>query len=257
MFVKTDVVNFDQLEHMFAVADEEFDGVDIVCPGAGVFEPLWSNFWVPPGSAKSKDALHGTKTEGLGHYATLDINITHPIRCTQLAISKWLNPSPDSKSGKVSPSNPKRVIHISSIAGQAPGFMTPLYHASKHAISGFIRSLADLEPALGIRVAGVAPGLVKTPLWTANPEKMRVVDPEQDQWIEPEEVAECMLRCVVDEEIPGGSVMEVLKNSFRKVGWKNDPGPQGPGSGASGRQINITEIFDWLAEPGWGTGGKS
>jgi len=96
-----------------------------VCPGGGVFEPHWSNFWQPPGSAKSKDFIQGER--GLGHYATLDINITHPIRTTQLAISRWLNPPEGSRVGKVSTNNPKRVVHISSIAGQTPGFATPLY----------------------------------------------------------------------------------------------------------------------------------
>ena len=121
-----------------------------------MYEPHWSNFWHPPGSAKSKDDVTGAG--GIGHYATLDINITHPIRVTQLAISRWLNPPKDSKSGKASPSNPKRVVHISSIAGQCPGLSTPLYMASKHAISGFIRSLASLD-TIGIRVNGVAPGV--------------------------------------------------------------------------------------------------
>jgi NAD(P)-dependent dehydrogenase (short-subunit alcohol dehydrogenase family) len=125
-----------------------------VCPGAGVFEPHFSNFWHPPGSKASKDSAQ--PADGVGHYATLDINVTHPIRCTQLAISRWLNPAKDSKVGKVSAANPKRVVHISSIAGQAPSFTTPLYIASKHAISGFIRSLAQLD-TLGIRVNGVAP----------------------------------------------------------------------------------------------------
>jgi NAD(P)-dependent dehydrogenase (short-subunit alcohol dehydrogenase family) len=95
-----------------------------------VFEPHWSNFWHPPGTAKSKDDVRGT--DGVGHYACLDINITHPIRTTQLAISRWLNPSPNSKTGKASTSNPKRVVHISSIAAQTPAFSVPLYVASKH-----------------------------------------------------------------------------------------------------------------------------
>jgi NAD(P)-dependent dehydrogenase (short-subunit alcohol dehydrogenase family) len=174
-----------------------------VCPGAGIFEPHWTNFWHPPGSRASKDSP--SPADGVGHYALLDINVTHPIRCTQLAISRWLNPLKDSKVGKVSTSNPKRVVHISSIAGQAPSLTTPLYIASKHAISGFIRSLAQLD-TLGIRVNGVAPvrslaafssdetsftdtisqGVIKTPLWTDHPEKMKMVDENRDEWVEPE-----------------------------------------------------------------------
>ena len=38
-------------ENAFKTADQEFGGADIVCPGAGVYEPHWTNFWQPPGSA--------------------------------------------------------------------------------------------------------------------------------------------------------------------------------------------------------------
>ena len=250
IFVKTDVVRWDELTNMFDAADKEFGGVDIVCPGAGVFEPPWSNFWYPPGTSSSKDDPHGT--DGLGHYATLDINITHPIRTTQLAISRWLNPIPNSKSGKASTTNPKRVVHISSIAGQTPGFSVPLYIASKHAISGFIRSMADLENTLGIRVNGVAPGVIKTPLWTEHPEKLKWVDQENDAWVEPEEVAEGMLRCLEDETVGGGYVMEILKGRSRNVEWRNDPGPEGPGATASHRGDANAEIFGLLGNNGWG-----
>jgi NAD(P)-dependent dehydrogenase (short-subunit alcohol dehydrogenase family) len=105
--------------------------------------------------------VHGESGSGVGHYSIFDINLTHPIRASQLAISRWLNPIKDSKVGKASPTNPKRLVHISSIAGQTPGFPFPLYIASKHAISGFIRSMAELDGTLGIRVNGVAPGIIK------------------------------------------------------------------------------------------------
>ena len=178
--------------------------------------------------------------------------MTHPIRTTQLAISNWLNPSQDSKVGKASATNPKRIVHISSIAGQLPGFSTPLYIASKHAISGFIRSLAQLDSTLGIRVNGVAPGVIKTPLWTDHPEKMKLIDEANDTWVTPEEVAEQMLRCCEDDEIDGGYVLEVLKNQYRKVGWKMDPGPQGEGASVSNRAVLNEEVFGLLGEPGWG-----
>lgn len=40
VFQKTDVRNWAELEEMFNVADRAFGGADIVCPGAGVFEPV-------------------------------------------------------------------------------------------------------------------------------------------------------------------------------------------------------------------------
>ena len=100
----------------------------------------------------------------------------------------------------MSPTNPKRIVHISSIVAQYPSFGTPLYATSKHALSGFIRSLGQLD-TIGIRVNGVAPGVIKTPIWTEHPEKLRLVDEKQDKWVEPSEVAEQMLRCCEDDGI--------------------------------------------------------
>lgn len=40
IFQETDVCEWLQLERMFEVAEREFGEVDIVCPGAGVYEPV-------------------------------------------------------------------------------------------------------------------------------------------------------------------------------------------------------------------------
>ena len=224
VFVKTDVTSWPALDNMFDVAYTEFGDVDIVCPGAGVYEPHWSNFWCPPGSEKSRDAIDAN------HYALLDINLTHPIRTTQMAISRWLYPrgmpgSAVPTPAAVSPSNPKRIVHISSVAVQAPTLRAPLYNASKAAISGFVRSIAPLEEEYGIRVNAVAPGVVRTPLWTDNPEKMANLDQSTDAWVTPEEVAAAMMDCVESESTAGGAVVEIGAGYTRHVGLWNDPGP--------------------------------
>jgi len=181
VFQNTDVTEWAQLDKMFDVAVEHFGGADIVCPGAGVYEPVnmhspmlttllkfmqpFSNFWVEPGVLPSKDRPSESR------YSILDINLTHPIRVTQLAIAHFLK----RKTQGV-------VVHISSIAGQVPFFPTPMYVATKHALSGFVRSLARLEypPAHlshlpKIRVNAVAPARIQTPLWTEHPEKMKLI----------------------------------------------------------------------------------
>jgi 3-hydroxybutyrate dehydrogenase len=227
---------------MFEVAQERFGGVDLVCPGAGVFEPPWSNFWHAPGSAQSKDSVDG------GRYASLDINMTHPIRVAQIAISVFLSQAP-----KASPANPKRVVMISSIAGQLGTLPTPIYCAAKYAIIGFTRSLANLDEKLGIRVNCVAPGIIKTPLWTDNPEKMKIVDDTQDLWATPEEVAEAMLALSEDEDMIGGTVLEVGRKQTRRVPLFNNPGPSGAGHTASGMPLAVEEVFGTLEKEGWGS----
>ena len=240
---------------MFEVAHEKFGGIDIVCPGAGVFEPNFSNFWRPPGQFPSRDDPQG------GRYACLDINITHPIRVTQLAISYFLAAEP-----KVSISNPKSIIHIASMASQTSSLPVPLYHASKHAINGFVRSLAHLESSLGIRVATVAPGNIKTPIWSSD--KIALIKAE-DGWVMPEDVAKVMIALVEKTEISqgvgekaeqgqkikigGGSVIEVAKDRIRDVPQFNNPGPSGvAGSAASGVEQFVDEVHSLLRVDGWG-----
>lgn len=260
VFKKTDVTSWTDLEAMFTTATDEFGGIDIVCPGAGVYEPPFSNFWYPPGCPPSIDSPQGN------HYKMLDINITHPVRTTQMAISHFLSASPPS-----SPTNPKTIVHITSIAAEGAQLATPLYHTSKYAIVGFVRCLAELEDACGIRVAAVAPGLVKTPLWLDNPHKLRMVEEDKDEWVTPEQVALTMLSVVQDEmigtgpagsvdmessdmkiAIKGGIILEVTSREVREVPLFNNTGPTGkPGAVVSKREV-LREETVGLLKPGWG-----
>ncbi|KAJ4362869.1 hypothetical protein N0V95_001243 [Ascochyta clinopodiicola] len=242
VFQKTDVTEWKELERMFTAANEMFGEVDIVCPGAGIYDPPWSNFWHAPGTGESQDAVEG------GRYATLDVNVTHPIRTTQLAIAAFL----DSQARTEEKRKPKRVLIVSSIAGQNANLHTPIYVAAKHAMNGFVRSLAALDARFGIRVNGVAPGVIKTPLWTEHPEKLQFISPDADEWATPEEVAEAMLRCLVDEELPGGSILEVGKGQTRLVEALNDPGPRGAGHTVSNLVGKYEEVYGLLERPGWG-----
>lgn len=251
VFCKTDVTDWTALRDMFSAAEREFGDVDIVCPGAGIYDPPFSNFWHPPGCSASKDKKDG------GRYATLDINVTHPIRTTQLAISSFLSSQqPSQKASQKSSekengvNSPKRILIVSSIAGQNSNLHTPIYVAAKHAMNGFIRSLAALEPRLNIRVNGVAPGLIKTPLWTEHPEKMQFVA-GADEWASPEEVAEAMLRCLVDEELIGGSILEVGKEQTRLVQAFSDPGPSGRGHTVGRLEERYGEVFERLESEEW------
>jgi len=247
MFHKTDVKDWSQLSKLFSTTTAEFDSLDLVCPGAGVFEPSWSNFYQPPGASNSasKDS-----PDGFGHYATLDINLTHPIRATQLAISEFLNPA---KNGaKASPTNPKRVVHIASIAAQLPLLSNPIYCASKHAIVGFVRSLSELDSTFSIRISAVAPGLVRTPLWTDNPDKLQYVDESQDVWVTAREVAEAMLKLAEDPEMPGGTILEVGQRQTRIVPLFGNEGPSGRGHATSNISKGNEEVIGLLGQENWG-----
>ncbi|KAA8647029.1 hypothetical protein EYZ11_005278 [Aspergillus tanneri] len=274
VFQETDVTHWKQLEEMFKVAEREFGEIDIVCPGAGIYEPVWhplfptfihltsfpylsqhwSNFWRPPGTPDSRDPQHGDR------YALLDINLTHPIRTTQLAISHFLSNRTNQRR--------KHIVHISSIAGQNPALAAPIYVATKHGINGLVRSLAKLDRKFGIRVTAVGPGVIKTPLWTDHPEKLKMVDEKSDEWVTPEEVAEVMLALIQQDNVSeiigdktgqglqfpirGGTVLEVSK-TVRFVSPFNDPGP-GNRAGNTVSDMNVLEdeVFGLLSQGGWG-----
>ncbi|KIX10446.1 uncharacterized protein Z518_01529 [Rhinocladiella mackenziei CBS 650.93] len=262
VFQQTDVTSWPDLDDMFRAAVLHFGSIDIVCPGAGVFEPHWSNFWYPPGTEKSQDDPLG------GRYKLLDINLTHPIRVTQMAISHFL-----AADTPCSASNPKSIVHIASIAGQSASLYFPLYHVSKHGVQALVRSLASLEQTHGIRVTAVEPGVVKTPLWTDHPEKLQFVKLEgegQDEWVTPEECAQVMLACVKDQEIDsnlrgndptgeripirGGSCLEILAGAVRDVPLFNNVGPYAsgkPGATVSSVDKLVDEVMGVL-KPGWG-----
>lgn len=217
VFVKTDVSAWEDLRNMLDKAVSEFGSFDILCPGAGVFEPPTSNFWHPPGSGPSRDFVDAN------HYTALDINLTHPIRATQLALQHWLKPENAGRRQTPDSRPPKRVVNVASIAGYTPLFHCPLYAAAKYGVVGFTRSLAHLEAVAGIRVSAVAPGAVSTPMIHEHPEEL--VDADKDAPISPQEVAEAMLSLVESEDYPGGTVLEVGVAYTRTVSVYNDPGP--------------------------------
>ena len=61
-----------------------------------------------------------------------------------------------------------------------------------------------------------------------------------------------MLACAEDDTIGAGTVWEVLKGKYRKVDWRNDPGPSGPGAGIANSDMLREEALNWVQEPGWG-----
>ncbi len=89
----------------------------------------------------------------------LDINVMGPVIATQ-AFTPLLG-SDRSLKGK-----PGRIVMISSVAGKTGNPLSAAYCASKHAIEGLSESLRRELMLFGIDVIIVAPGAVKTPIWS-------------------------------------------------------------------------------------------
>ena len=127
-----------------------------------------------------------------------------------------------------------------------------MYVASKYALFGFVRSLYRLEspppssPQLPkIRVNAVAPARILTPLWTENPDKMKMVNQDDPGFVVPEEVAKVMLELVEREEHVGGTIVEVGER-VRRVEVFNDPGPEGGGNAVEHDVNNEVDMWESL-----------
>ena len=89
----------------------------------------------------------------------MEVNFIGPIIATQ-AFGPLLGADPQLKGPK------GRIVMISSVAGKNGSPMGSAYSASKHAIEGLSESLRRELMLFGIDVIIIAPGAVKTPIWS-------------------------------------------------------------------------------------------
>ncbi|PGH37066.1 hypothetical protein GX50_00049 [[Emmonsia] crescens] len=201
-FVKCDVTKWDELQNLIEKAREIFGDVpDVYVPCAGVFEPSRSNFWLDSEQEKN-------------HYATLDINISHPIKFTRMAMRALLERK---KKGVV--------LLIASIAGLDGVYSKPLYATSKHAIVGFVKSMGIAEQQLGVKVVGICPDITNTPIWDDDEELLSFYWSDRAQMLKPELVAASMVNLIQRGEYTGGTVFLETGEASSVVfkGFENDP----------------------------------
>ena len=216
---KCDVTSWDDLHDLISASVEAFGDVpDVYAPVAGIFEPRWSNFW--------DDTIKGGDGER-GHYATLRINVDHPIRLTRLAMKALAGAE---KQGVV--------CLVSSTAGVRPNYLASLYSASKFAVRGFTMSMGQADKDEGVRVVCMMPGLVDSELWRKRDDSMfEEAKFEERKALMPKDIAEVMIRMVEDKEgmYSGGTC--VMKTPYEEKviekGWKEgekenqyDPSPR-------------------------------
>ena len=89
----------------------------------------------------------------------MEVNVIGPIISTQ-AFGPLLGSDPSLRGPK------GRIVMISSVAGKNGNPLTAAYAASKHAIEGLSESLRREMMLFGIDVIIIAPGPVKTPIWS-------------------------------------------------------------------------------------------
>ena len=110
------------------------------------------------------------------------------------------------------------IVATASLAGLVGAPLDPVYAATKHAVVGFVRSVAPQLEAKGIRINALCPAFTDTPLVV---EEVRGALPPL---IEPSFVAEAALRALNDEET--GRAWVVQLNRVKPFRYPGVPGPR-------------------------------
>ena len=193
-FAKCDVSKWDDLESIPSEVEKAFGQgavADVYVPGAGIFEPKWSSF------------VYDQEKE---FYMQMRINAEHPIKLTRIAMRSSLGAN-----------KPAVVMLVASGAGITGTYAAALYCATKHAVVGFCKSMAQADMDENIKVVCICPGMVATPLWTGDTAKHvnAQFSYSDDMCITPDDVAEAMKEMIESPKYKGGSLMECRKGDLR------------------------------------------
>lgn len=101
-----------------------------------------------------------------------------------------------------------------------------------------------LEVLANIRVVAVAPGCVKTPIWTSD--KLPWLDEAVDTWVSTESVVETMIDLITNPKHVGGTILEVGVDVVRPVHLLNDPGPSGRGHTVAGIGAAVADVGKYV-----------
>jgi NAD(P)-dependent dehydrogenase (short-subunit alcohol dehydrogenase family) len=111
------------------------------------------------------------------------------------------------------------IVATSSLAGLTATPMDPIYSLTKHAVIGFVRSVAPQLAAKGIRISALCPGFTDTPI--VQDEVRGLIDvPLMD----PAFVADAALQALDDEETGGAWIVQ--PNRVLRFRFPNIPGPR-------------------------------
>jgi NAD(P)-dependent dehydrogenase (short-subunit alcohol dehydrogenase family) len=118
------------------------------------------------------------------------------------------------------------IVATASLAGLVPSPDDPIYTLTKHAVIGFVRSVAPQLEERGIRINAVAPGFVETPLIDSTP-----FTAAGFPLLQPEDVAQAVLTAARNSETGQVWVVQPGREPLQ-FRFPNVPGPRDV-SGAS------------------------
>lgn len=147
-FHKTDVTKWADQVSLFKSALSNVKRLDFVFANAGMGESAY----LPTGSSVSSP---GDWVEP--NISTININVIGVLYTTNLAVQVF------KAQEKVGGVRGKVIVTASIISFNAVPFL-PMYTTSKHALTGFIRSMGPTFASEGIYINGVGPNLTRTGL---------------------------------------------------------------------------------------------
>jgi NAD(P)-dependent dehydrogenase (short-subunit alcohol dehydrogenase family) len=114
------------------------------------------------------------------------------------------------------------IVVTASLAGLIPAPQDPLYTLTKHAVVGFVRSVAPQLAERGIRISAVAPGFVATPLLEESRTRFAAAG---FPLLQPDDVARAILTAARDE---GTGQVWVVQPGREPLPFRfpNVPGPR-------------------------------
>jgi len=118
------------------------------------------------------------------------------------------------------------IVATASLAGLVPSPDDPIYTLTKHAVIGFVRSVAPQLEERGIRINALAPGFVETPLIDSAP-----FTAAGFPLLQPEDVAQAVLTAARSSETGQVWVVQPGREPLQ-FRFPNVPGPRDV-SGAS------------------------
>jgi NAD(P)-dependent dehydrogenase (short-subunit alcohol dehydrogenase family) len=127
------------------------------------------------------------------------------------------------------------IVATASLAGLVPAPHDPLYTLTKHAVVGFVRSVAPQLEKRGIRISAVAPGFVDTPL-LGEVGRARFVN-SGFPLLQAEDVARAVLTAARSDETGQIWVVQPGREPLR-FRFPNVPGPRD----ASGSPVGVPPL---------------
>lgn len=119
------------------------------------------------------------------------------------------------------------IVVTASLAGLTGMENDPLYALTKHALVGFVRSVAPQLAERGIRINMVNPGIVDTPL--LGEEGRRALEAAGFPLLRPDDVAEAVVRAARDGEVGQAWVVQPGREPL-KFRYPGVPGPRVEGA---------------------------